>query len=125
MAALLIVGLLPANALANTSREDSAQKINAYFKTVLVGEDGKESEQRIDDGPVRYNNTNGFWATLGSFETTLGAPDGSYQEGSDKFSTAVKEFGEACKSTGKLDISNEDKVNLAFVPDVNWKELKK
>lgn len=118
MAALLIVGLLPANALANTSGGDSARKINAYFKTVLVGEDGDELEQRINDGPVRYNNTGGFWANLGSFETTLETPDGG-----DALHTAIKEFKTALEGN-TLSINPDDRQNLAFVPNVKWTELK-
>lgn len=102
MAALLIVGLLPANALANTSGGDSARKINAYFKTVLVGEDGSELEQRIDDGPVRYNNTGVFWANLGSFETTLETP---YE--ANAFYTAIEEFKTALEGD-TLSINADD-----------------
>lgn len=118
MAALLIVGLLPANALANTSGGDSARKINAYFKTVLVGEDGGKLEQRINDGPVRYNNTSGFWANLGSFETTLETPDVV-----NALHTAIEEFKTALKGD-TLSINVDDRNNLAFVPGVEWQELK-
>ena len=118
MAALLIVGLLPANALANTSGglEDPAQKINAYFKTVLVDENGKESAQRIDDVSVQYNKDG--WANLGSFETSLKAPTGD-----DARSTAVNEFKTALNNN-TLSTNADDQQNLAFVPNVKWTELK-
>lgn len=96
--------------------EDPAQKINAYFKPVLVDENGKESAQRIDDGSVQYNKDG--WANLGSFETSLKAPIGD-----DARSTAVNEFKTALNNN-TLSTNEKDRQNLAFVPNVKWTELK-
>ena len=99
--------------------EDPAQKINAYFKPVLVDENGNELAQRIDDGSVQYNKDG--WANLGSFETTLGAPNEK-----NALVTAIEEFNKALEGN-TLSTNADDQKNLDFVSNANveWKELKK